>query len=396
MTKINQLDDDAFVKVCDTFEDLDSDSKYYLVKCEAAGLEGWIRQSCVTVTAAPIDSPPSSDQMDACDPSLDPKADCERSAWICRNSGTTIGGATSVSVYSSFEESKTILCHLHNDHRVRIVSQEGPWNQIKFLVSESQETTGWVQSVHLRLYHLITEQPRMKSRAFAAGCPLYLSVQTDNKPGLKYQWQWRSENAKPSEAFADIPLEQGSNKRIFVISAASPRDSGSYRVVVSRETSGPKDQECSDPVHFVVISPPAGFPLQSLLGARAAAPASSTFNVLLMGETGTGKSTFVNLLANHFAPSSFATKENIKVAIKTPHLKVSGEYFSHNGSEAGGAASDAQTQKCSTYSMTKTVLGRGRCTFNFIDSPGLNDPRGKDQDDKVCNVDFLNPATSNF
>jgi hypothetical protein len=388
------------VMVVSIFENSSSNDFLYEVTCDVPGgsqpkpLQGWVRQRFVELESKVAHAAPAGGRaFNTADPiELHPllqKPQCPKKAWIRRNGGANLGGETSVPIYSSLGESKSSVCILQNDVAVKCVGNKGDWSHIIFSAPPCQETTGWVETVHLVFFLLITEQPRVESPAFAAGCPLYLSVQTVNKPGLKYQWQWRSYDAKESEDFANIP-SNGSEKRIFVIEAAAPDHSGSYRVTVSSDSNF---QEYSEHVKFIVIDPPAGSPFQKSQGN---APNSSSFNVLLMGETGTGKSTFVNLLANHFAPSSFANKDDIKVAIKTAHLNVSSEYLGLKGSEAGGAASDAQTQTCSTYSMTKKVLGRGRCTFNFIDSPGLNDPRGKDQDDKVSTIDIRNIASSNF
>ena len=386
MTAIVRLKVNVPVTVLEHFKDSESDSEYFQVSCHLPKgpcaaeqqQQGWVRRESVEL-AVEADQPVvvsfSSPQSFSLPP--EPAAKSGRPAWICRNGGKKVGGDTSVRIYSSMEASKQVVDTLQNDAAVQILEEQSDWFQIKFVLQSSEERTGWVQKAHLRFNHLITEQPRLESQAFAAGCRLYLSVKTD-KPDLHYQWQHRKQNAQPGESFTDI-ASQNSNGRVFSIDSATPDHSGSYRVVVSDT----KDQECSEIVTFVIINPPANAP------PHVVPSVPSTFNVLLMGETGTGKSTFVNLLANHFASSTMqkiadSDKWDIKVAIKTPHLNVSGnEYSSSQGSEAGGAASNAQTQTCCSYSMTKTVVGRGRCTFNFIDSPGLNDPRGKEQDDKV-------------
>ena len=100
--------------------------------------------------------------------------------------------------------------------------------------------------------------------------------------------------------------------------------------------------------------------------------------MLLLGETGCGKSTLINGLANMFAGSAMAGADSMKVAIKTPFLKPSPEYAHIAGSEAGGSGVASQTKKCATYRMMSGHGGRGK--FNIVDSPGLSDTGGVHQD----------------
>ena len=101
--------------------------------------------------------------------------------------------------------------------------------------------------------------------------------------------------------------------------------------------------------------------------------------VLLLGETGCGKSTLINGLANVFAGSAMAGAGSIRIAIKTPFLEPSPEYAHIAGSEAGGSGVASQTKLCAIYKMRGSG-GGGRGEFNIVDSPGLSDTGGVHQD----------------
>jgi hypothetical protein len=275
-----------------------------------------------------------------------------------------------------------------NELKVEVVEECGDWCRIDLQNSK----TGWVLRKHLRFNRFILEHPRVvsveelpsKPAFFCAGRCVTFTLKTA-KLGLNCQWQHRKLG---SEAFVDIEHSNSLDRHVFVIKNAKAEDSGSYRVVVSE----PSNSEESQIVDLIIINPPPGAPLCSELHAFAAT--ASSFNVLLLGETGSGKSTLVNLLANHFAQfqdptsASFRDKSrsmsrpsDIVVAVNTEYLKLPSPHSRVKGSESS-SASHTQTQICSTYRMKKWVSGRGLCTFNFIDTPGINDSKGK-QDDKV-------------
>jgi GTP-binding protein EngB required for normal cell division len=108
--------------------------------------------------------------------------------------------------------------------------------------------------------------------------------------------------------------------------------------------------------------------------------------VLMCGETGSGKSTIINGLANLCAKSSMLSRSQIKVAIPTRFLKQSPEYASITGSEFGGSGVSSQTQSCAAYKMTHKTRD-SVIQLCIIDSPGFSDTRGAAQDDKnMCNI----------
>ena len=111
-----------------------------------------------------------------------------------------------------------------------------------------------------------------------------------------------------------------------------------------------------------------------------------TCTVLLMGETGCGKSTLINSLVNMFAKSEMKDRASIKVAIKTKFLQQSPEFSNLAGSEAGGSGVESMTRACTTYPL-RGQIGRTDCKLNVIDSPGITDTRGVHQDKKNFEVD---------
>ncbi len=96
-------------------------------------------------------------------------------------------------------------------------------------------------------------------------------------------------------------------------------------------------------------------------------------NVLVIGETGSGKSTFINTLTNYFRGGSL---DNLCVAIPTQFLR-STEEFRHDENDLGNVTS-SKTDSCNIYRFKKKAT---LTEFVFIDTPGLSDTRGVKQDD---------------
>lgn len=115
---------------------------------------------------------------------------------------------------------------------------------------------------------------------------------------------------------------------------------------------------------------PINYPIQHTEGIGS---------ILIVGETGTGKSTIINMMGSYFN-SSPLKKPFICIPNKF-YPKASSKEFSHSESNSKDQ-SKAQTQKANTYSFSTKEI-----KFNIIDTPGLNDPDGNTKDDE--NVEII-------
>jgi ribosome biogenesis GTPase A len=97
-----------------------------------------------------------------------------------------------------------------------------------------------------------------------------------------------------------------------------------------------------------------------------------TKRVLLIGETGSGKSTFINYVTNFFCGGTFM---NVKVAIPTCY-HCSTENLASDELSVKDPSSSQEAGSC-TDSCTSYHLD----DFVFIDTPGLSDTRGQSQDE---------------
>ena len=98
---------------------------------------------------------------------------------------------------------------------------------------------------------------------------------------------------------------------------------------------------------------------------------STSKSVLIIGETGAGKSTFINTITNYFNNGNL---DELKVAIPTKHLQ-STEGYVHTEINREDSTS-SKTSACTTYSFKKDSF-----EYKFIDTPGLNDTRNHQQDE---------------
>ncbi|CAG9310703.1 unnamed protein product [Blepharisma stoltei] len=162
------------------------------------------------------------------------------------------------------------------------------------------------------------------------------------------------------------------------------------REVVSRARkeldSRQSDEEPEDSQHFTKVRKneqeetkikpknPKKVPRQKKLNI----PPHQKIVSLIIGQTGSGKSTFINIITNFFRNG---TLENKKIAIPTKDFPQTELDFGH--AENGKGVDQSQTVKCCRYDFKDLDSGS---TFTFIDTPGLSDTRGVDQDDKNIKI----------
>lgn len=116
----------------------------------------------------------------------------------------------------------------------------------------------------------------------------------------------------------------------------------------------------------------------------------NVINILLLGETGVGKSTFINAVANYLTYKYFdiAEKNDLIVLIpsafriqdkhkKDHRITVGSNVDTNEHLETGASA----TQGVKTYVFP---IWKGKVNVRIIDTPGLGDTRGIEQDESNC------------
>jgi GTPase SAR1 family protein len=99
-------------------------------------------------------------------------------------------------------------------------------------------------------------------------------------------------------------------------------------------------------------------------------------NILLLGETGVGKSTFINAFANYIMYEKMTNDKYEEIVIKI-------------GQDECFPSGQSSTQKSRSYSFPYEDK-----IINLIDTPGIGDSRGIDQDKK--NIDNILQFISNY
>lgn len=99
---------------------------------------------------------------------------------------------------------------------------------------------------------------------------------------------------------------------------------------------------------------------------------SNMMKVLVIGETGSGKSTFINYLTNYFKNG---TLNNLKIAIPSTFHPIVTENYEHLEHDMHDKT-QSKTDSCHQYMFTD-----GTTQYLFVDTPGLSDTRGSKQDE---------------
>jgi GTPase SAR1 family protein len=132
------------------------------------------------------------------------------------------------------------------------------------------------------------------------------------------------------------------------------------------------------------------FPSKDLQALLQRLPVASEVNVLILGETGVGKSTFINAFINYLSfgtldealatknlnciiPCSFSTQSEAPDGrLVQNEVRVGQDKDEHDGSKGSSATQD------STVYLIDYAGGRVR----LIDTPGIGDTRGRDMDEE--------------
>ncbi|CAF3323142.1 unnamed protein product [Rotaria socialis] len=130
-----------------------------------------------------------------------------------------------------------------------------------------------------------------------------------------------------------------------------------------------------------------------------------TINILLLGETGVGKSTFINAFANYLTFETLDEAETDKPFVLMPvsFLITTGDNFEEHTVEFGGLtdssnedfshAGQSVTQRCKSY--TFQMGDTYQTELRIIDTPGFGDTRGSEQDDMNMQhiLEYINNLT---
>jgi hypothetical protein len=165
--------------------------------------------------------------------------------------------------------------------------------------------------------------------------------------------------------------------------------------------------------------PPAEIPQAPVLPAQSSPTTNQIINILLLGETGVGKSTFINAFVNYLSFDTFEQAESNKPVVLIPvsFLMTVGDNFEDRIVKFGDVDTSKNedfdhpgqsvTQHCKSYIFHLN----DRQKLCIIDTPGFGDTRGLDQDDRnmqnileyINNLSHLNaicfllkPNTSRF
>ncbi|GAB6029632.1 hypothetical protein CHUAL_005369 [Chamberlinius hualienensis] len=114
------------------------------------------------------------------------------------------------------------------------------------------------------------------------------------------------------------------------------------------------------------------------------------YNIILMGQTGVGKSTFINAFANYLTFNNLneAVVKELHALIAC-HFSISDDsyrqqsvHFGHDNNENLEGKGESATQSCKAYEFPIDNF-----TLRIIDTPGIGDTRGIDQD--YCNLNGI-------
>ncbi|CAF1482562.1 unnamed protein product [Rotaria sordida] len=135
------------------------------------------------------------------------------------------------------------------------------------------------------------------------------------------------------------------------------------------------------------MSDSAAKPKLPMLKVNKRCPSEQEINILLLGQTGVGKTTFINSLANYLVNDIFdeAVHDEMQVIIPTSFHFTDSETFKEkiinigdkNNYEKINENGQSCTQQCRSF-----VFPFGKRNLRLIDTPGMGDTRGSQQDNE--------------
>ncbi|CAF5073755.1 unnamed protein product, partial [Rotaria magnacalcarata] len=143
-------------------------------------------------------------------------------------------------------------------------------------------------------------------------------------------------------------------------------------------------------------------------GSKERGNSSSTcdnINILLLGETGVGKSTFINALANYLIFETLDEAETSQPVVLMPvsFMITTGDHFEEHIVKFGDSddssnedfshAGQSVTQRCKSYTFQMGDTYQRK--LRIIDTPGFGDTRGIEQDDMNMQhiLEYINNLT---
>ncbi|CAF1468059.1 unnamed protein product [Rotaria sp. Silwood1] len=167
-----------------------------------------------------------------------------------------------------------------------------------------------------------------------------------------------------------------------------------------------ENEQIFSPINGSPIPSPLPVPHEPVLVSK-----DKTINILLLGETGVGKSTFINAFANYLTFDSFEQAESGEpiVIIPVSFIMTVGDHFEERTVKFGeldrfnnenfNIVGESITQHCKSYIFDfKHSEDNNRRKVRIIDTPGFGDTRGLDQDEQnmqhilqyINNITYLN------
>lgn len=125
----------------------------------------------------------------------------------------------------------------------------------------------------------------------------------------------------------------------------------------------------------------------SFLEINKACPLDKEINILLLGETGIGKTTFINALANYLINDTLddAIQDKMQVIIPAIFSTTDPKTFEEKVIEIGDKHNYEKANedgKSSTQQCRSFVFPINNRNLRLIDTPGMGDGRGVEQDNK--------------